>query len=304
VGVVCHLVRPTLSDCADLAMASEEAGAGWVVMPDCLGWRDVWLTLAESARATSRIRLAPAVTNPYTRHPYVTLQALATFHELSGGRSFLGVGAGGSELPTYAGISRVDAPERVRDLVRTLRRAAAGDPELPLAAPVPDVPILVGARKRRMLETAGDWCDLVLLMGQPQFVLEEQAAIVAPRPATVCWAPLRSVDADHVRLAGVYGTLNSPRSVRRRLGVSPALEARIRGRLEEAGMDAAANLVPASVVEAFVVDDDPAEAARIGRRMGAASMAVQAFDPSEVADRVAWAEKVMSELGSEIPEEV
>jgi 5,10-methylenetetrahydromethanopterin reductase len=296
VGVVCHLIRPTLRDCAEMAAASEDAGADWILMPDCLGWRDTWLILAEAARATSRIRMAPAVTNPYTRHPFITLEALATFYEMSGGRAFLGVGAGGSELPTYAGISRTDAPDRVRELVRTIRRASAGDADLPLAAPVPDVPIMGGARKRRMLETVGEWCDVALLSGQPQFVLEEQAVIVAGGRAVVSWSPLRWVDSPHVRIAGVYGILNSAESVRRRLGVDPDLEARLRERLAATGMDGAAELVPESAIQAFVIDDEPTGAASLARRMGAESIAVQAFATDEVAERVGWARKVVNEM--------
>src|SRR5207248_115622 len=91
-------------------------------------WRDAWMLLAEAARATQRIEIGPMVTNPYLRHPFHTVAAVATLQELAGERVFVGIAAGGSEVSGAAGISRRDAPERIRGLAGLLRRVAAGAP--------------------------------------------------------------------------------------------------------------------------------------------------------------------------------
>src|SRR5438046_1943147 len=98
VGVTCHLKHPTLREFTEFARVAEEAGATWCSVSDFFGWRDTWILLTAAAGATQRILLGPGVTNPYTRHPFQTVSALATLDELSGGRALLGVGAGGSEL--------------------------------------------------------------------------------------------------------------------------------------------------------------------------------------------------------------
>jgi alkanesulfonate monooxygenase SsuD/methylene tetrahydromethanopterin reductase-like flavin-dependent oxidoreductase (luciferase family) len=61
---------------------------------------DPWATAALCAVNTSRIRVGPGVTNPLTRHPRVTANAMLTIHELSGGRGILGLGAGDNAVRT------------------------------------------------------------------------------------------------------------------------------------------------------------------------------------------------------------
>ncbi len=59
-------------------------------------FREPWVTLAAAAQATSRLALGPWVTNPLTRHPVVTASAAATLDELASGRTYIGLGAGGT----------------------------------------------------------------------------------------------------------------------------------------------------------------------------------------------------------------
>jgi 5,10-methylenetetrahydromethanopterin reductase len=78
---------------------------------------DVYVALAMAARETSRLRLAPGVTNPYTRHPAVAAGAIATVHGESGGRAVFGIGRGDSAL-AHLGL----APAPVPYFERYLRR--------------------------------------------------------------------------------------------------------------------------------------------------------------------------------------
>ena len=98
VGVIAHIDNPSLDEVRQLACTAEQAGADWLGVADAFWWRDTWLLLAEAARATARIRLGPLVTNPYLRHPFVTVSALASLQDLAGPRVFAGLGAGGSAI--------------------------------------------------------------------------------------------------------------------------------------------------------------------------------------------------------------
>src|SRR5438132_1949142 len=142
VGVISHLPNPTFDQIRLLARSAEAAGADWLGVPDAFWWRDTWLLLAEAARSTERIEIGPLVTNPYLRHPFHAVAALASLQDLAGPRVFLGVGAGGSDVSGAAGISRNDAARRIRELVSLVRNVATGQPldaksgralELPLA---------------------------------------------------------------------------------------------------------------------------------------------------------------------------
>lgn len=96
---------------ADLAKLAEDNGFDYVYISDSQAlWRDVYVNLALIADRTERIRMGPGVTNPVTRHPMVTANAILTVDELSDGRAFLGLGRGGSavraigmeDLPSFA----------------------------------------------------------------------------------------------------------------------------------------------------------------------------------------------------------
>ena len=296
VGVVCRLIHPSVADLVEQAQQAEEAGADWMVFPDNLGWHDVWMALMAAGAATARIRLGPAVSNPYTRHPLVTMGAVATLYDAIGDRVLLGVGAGGSELLTHAGIDRLNAPEQVRAMVSLIRRTAAGERTLPMSAAVPDVPLLGAARKRQMTEAVADTCDAVLLSGQVREEMIATAGIVDQRGAAIVWSPMLAADDRHLPAGIVYGLLNAPVGVRRRLGVDAQLEVRLKASLAAEGTGAAAKLVPASAVAAFMTEAELAQAQSFARDIAVCAVAVQAFDTEHLAERVQWARSVVAGL--------
>src|SRR5215207_7274907 len=128
VGVITHLHNVNFDELRALARAAEAAGADWLGIPDAFWWRDSWMLLAEAARVTERVQLGPMVTNPYLRHPFHTVAATASLQDVAGERVFVGVAAGGAEVSGAAGVSRRDAPERIRALARLFREVAAGEP--------------------------------------------------------------------------------------------------------------------------------------------------------------------------------
>jgi 5,10-methylenetetrahydromethanopterin reductase len=88
-------------DFIEMAQLAEEHGFEdlWLIDGQDV-FPDPWTTAALCAVNTSRIRIGPGVTNPLTRHPRVTANAMLTVHELSGGRGVLGLGAGDNAVRT------------------------------------------------------------------------------------------------------------------------------------------------------------------------------------------------------------
>src|SRR5438477_4181995 len=159
VGVISHLANLSFDQVRALARAAEAAGADWLGLPDAFWWRDMWLLLGEAAHATERIEIGAMVTNPYLRHPFHTVAAVASLHDLAGERVFLGIGAGGSELSGAAGVSRRDAPVRVRALAGLLRSVTTGHPLDPasgrqLEVPLRPAPVLIAGRGNGILDAA------------------------------------------------------------------------------------------------------------------------------------------------------
>jgi 5,10-methylenetetrahydromethanopterin reductase len=92
---ICLFPTSSAHDTASVAQLCEELGFPFVGVGDVQSlWRDLYVTLALVATRTRRIRLGPWVTNPVTRDPTVTANAMLTLHEVSGGRAFLGIGVG------------------------------------------------------------------------------------------------------------------------------------------------------------------------------------------------------------------
>ncbi len=301
VGVITHLHNADFDEVRALARAAEAAGADWLGIPDAFWWRDSWMLQAEAARVTERIELGPMVTNPYLRHPFHTVAAVATLQEIAGPRVFLGIAAGGSEVSGAAGVSRRDAPQRIAELARLLRGVAAGEPldagsgrrlEVPLRA----APLLVAGRGDGMLRVAGEVADRALLWAVPRSELERSAGIVrsAGQPEVV-WAPLvdhGGESRERVRNIAAYSVLNSRAELQQRWGLSRADVAKLRELLVGGGARAAADLVPRSALDDLIMQPD--EVGAVARSIGAKSMALPAFSIEELPERVAWAKQVLA----------
>ena len=136
--------------------------------------RNCWSYLTLAARASARLRIGTAVTNPVTRHPAITAVAAATVAEISGGRLTLGIGAGDRPL-----LSLAEKPARLADLeksIEVIRALWAGEHVTAQArgfglddahyrfAPAPGIPIWVSATGPKTLEMAGRVADGVILL--------------------------------------------------------------------------------------------------------------------------------------------
>ncbi len=135
--------------------------------------RDVFVSMALAAQATSRIRICSAVLNPVTRHVSVMASAIKTVSEIAPGRAEFWIGRGFSSVQTI-GIPPATVRE-MRQCVVTLKsllsgedvtfngdtgngatsRMRHGDAQLPR--------IFIAAHGPRTIEVAGEVADGVLL---------------------------------------------------------------------------------------------------------------------------------------------
>jgi len=307
VGVISHFSNPTPAEVRALSEATEEAGADWLGLPDAFWWRDTWLLLAEAARATTTLWLGPVVTNPYLRHPFHTLSAIATLQELSGPRILLGLGAGGSEVTGAAGISRRDAPDRIEGLVALLRRVASGaaldEPSgRRLEIPLTPLPVMVAGRASAVLRSAGRVGDRALLWSVPKSDLERSVEVTrqgaGDRDFELVWAPaIAHNEASRRRLTAAtpYAVLNSRSSLHRHWGLGPDDVARIRRHVVAGEGEQAAALVPKAALDDLLwLDPDPELAALTAHQIGTTSLAVPVFALDQVGTGVAWARATLA----------
>jgi len=189
------VIGPTLEE---VAQAAEEAGFAslWVMdhffqVPEETGWGgpeapmlEAYTTLGFLASATRRMRLGAMVGGVHFRSPAIVAKAVTTLDVLSGGRAYLGIGAGwyrreadGLGLPFPALAERFD---RLEELLLALHHLWSGDRQpfrgrftamaepilspMPLTQPHPPIMIGGGGERRtlRLVALYGDACNFLV----------------------------------------------------------------------------------------------------------------------------------------------
>ncbi|MBL6953390.1 MAG: LLM class flavin-dependent oxidoreductase [Alphaproteobacteria bacterium] len=169
------------------ARLAEQVGFESIWLTDTqLICRELYVTLAACATATTRLRLATGVTVPRTRHPSVTASALATLNELSDGRAMAGISVGHSALRN---IGQLPAPiAELADYVGTVRQLLDGQTArfetgaegaiTWLGQPAP-VPLHVAATGPRLTRAAAGMADgVILLQGSALDLIEQGMELV------------------------------------------------------------------------------------------------------------------------------
>lgn len=166
-----------LTTYAELAELVEQYPFDTITLYEDLMFQPTWQPLHVIAQHTERVRLGPAIVNPYLRHPAVIAGEFALLNEAANGRAYLGVGRGAFldalNVPQPRPITVVrETIEMVRRLVRGDRTPyegevfqATGDAHLRWNPPHRDVPILVGTWGPKMAALAGELADEVKIGG-------------------------------------------------------------------------------------------------------------------------------------------
>jgi alkanesulfonate monooxygenase SsuD/methylene tetrahydromethanopterin reductase-like flavin-dependent oxidoreductase (luciferase family) len=175
---------PTHDDLRARALLAEEVGFDVVMVEDQLStpmedvtvgsWESV-VILAALAEATTTIDLGHSVINAPYRNPGHLAEIAATLDEVSGGRFFLGIGAGNTPdadyhafgIPADPRYSRfVETLQIVHDLLRTGASTFDGTYHVTRGAELVqrgprngDIPIIVAAGGPRMMRTAAQLAD-------------------------------------------------------------------------------------------------------------------------------------------------
>ncbi len=168
--------RPA-GELVDLTVRAEAVGYDDVWVADERFFREAYTVLGLAAARTSRIRLGPGVTDPYSRHPALTAMAIATLDEVSGGRAILGLGAGVSGFREL-GIDAARSAAAMREAVELIRRLLAGetvsqkgelvslaDGRLDFRPPRADVPIYIASQREAGCRVAGRVADGAIMQG-------------------------------------------------------------------------------------------------------------------------------------------
>ena len=244
------------AELARVVRAAEAGGLDTVWVPDHLlqaapgcapdaEMLEAYTTLGFLAGQSARIRLGAMVTAATYRSPGLLIKAVTTLDVLTGGRAWLGIGAGYHEEEALAlGLSLPPTAERYERLEETLRLALqmwAGDVsafagshyrlERPLNSPQsltrPHPPILIGGMgERKTLRLVARYADACNL-----FDIPDGGATIRHKLAVL---------AEHCKVAGrPYGEIEKTVSTRLEPGETAAAFAERCAGLAELGIEQA-----------------------------------------------------------------
>ncbi len=295
------MAKAPVGEIVDLAVLAEEMGYDrcWL-FDEGVMTRDVFVTLAAIAERTSTIKIGPGITNPYVRHPGAIATAIASIDELSNGRAFLGIGAGGGLALGPLAIERSRPLHVLSDAVTAMRSLFAGDAvtmssetfalnNARLDYARADIEIIIGGRGPRVTDLGGRLADgfylsypyLPGLVGQVRAIRD--AANGASRH--VCWSTGIARDdreVQQMRSQLSFRLVDSPDAVRNALGIDESHREAIRSALARGGPPSAAHLIDEKWLGSFVIVGDTngcrVEISSIAERCGVSEFIVPVQD--------------------------
>ena len=158
-----------LDELVRLVKIAEDVGFEYAWITDHYNNKNVYETLALIASETETIKMGPGVTNPYVRSPAISASAIATIDEISNGRATFGIGPGDKATFDALGIAWDKPVSTIKAAIADINTLLAGEKTeagaaLGGAKKVQDaIPIYMGAQGPKMLETAGEIADGVLI---------------------------------------------------------------------------------------------------------------------------------------------
>ncbi len=272
-----HIV-PTMSvdDIVTLTAEAEAMGYTHCLLADEGFMPDVYATLALVARATTTMRLGP-VTNGYTRHPAATATALATLDEISGGRTFVTMLAGGSMVLPPMGIERRAPLGVVRESIEIMRLLWSGDTVdyegrhfrlngARCTLGRHDIPVWIAARGPKLLALTGRVADGTLLTVKPDLphalglITEARPADAPPLTRSyigrICYTP--EMVAEQARTFP-YILMDSPQRVIDAFGFTPDQLATVEAAIAADDPEPIAEMATQEMLQLYQIAGTPRE---------------------------------------------
>jgi len=296
VGLGFSGVPLSIMDMVQYVRLAEKRGFDSVWIAEDYFLRDAVSPLTCFAFTTKKVKLGVGVINPYTRHPVLIAETIATIDEMSKGRSILALGTGVIPLIQQMGI-KVEKPlQTMRESVELIRRLLAekettyrglvievdkvkfgANPYFDLIGRFRPlrrrVPIYLAAMGPKMLQLAGEIGDGVLFSaGSPVPYVRyavENLTIGAKRANrslseidVACYIACAPSEKDKppgkvVRGFVAFMVSYASEEVLKMSNVDPSEASRIRGVLEKEGMAEASRYVSDELVETFAAYGKP-----------------------------------------------
>jgi len=272
----------------DVAVAAEDEGFDYILVPDEGVTRDVFVALTAIALNTKRIKFGPAIVNPYTRHPVTSAVSVATLDELSGGRAFIGYGIGGSLVLGPMGYTIKRPLKIMREAIEITQRLYKGETvtyegdffnvkDAVIKFDVREIPVYFAARGPKMMELGGELAEGQFLSGKAKFDLQHTKDVIwkganksgrTPKLFYAVHVAYEESIVNDIKANYTYMIVDSPEHIQRKLGLSEERIDEIRSTMVSGGIRSAAKYITPELLSHFIIlGDDEACAAEIAQIM-------------------------------------
>lgn len=263
-------VRQTVEICQD----AEQKGfySCWAA-DQGLDCRDVFVTLAAIAQKTDKIRLGTGITHPYTRHPAVTASAIGSLDELSNGRAFMGLSAGGIDTFIPMGLERPKPIAATRELIQVSRLLFKGERasfkgevyqlnDAYMDSGKADIKIWLAGRGPKMLTMGGEIADGILLDFIHKDFLADNVSVVmngaknTGNKPQICYSTMIITNEkvlEEFRPLMFWRLLEPPRNVMDAIGLTDEDIAAMRRAFATEGLEAVGRLIKDEWLKPFVI---------------------------------------------------
>lgn len=264
-------LEPTqpVSRLCELAKLAETLGAEACFVADEGTERDVYVALTAILNETDRLVVAPAITNPFSRHPVTTAAAIATLAEIAPDRVWHGLGVGGTRVFEPLGLKPARPYTALCEMLDVNQRLFRGEQvsEASLRWSEADIPIVIAGRGPRVQALGASRADWVILSGKALSEIPDAAArIRSAGHAGIIWsAYLAYNDIERGRALRhfSYIALDAPPEIQTAAGLDKLTANRVKSAMLSGDLDQAAALLPQTLVDHYAVSGSPAECAEV-----------------------------------------
>lgn len=229
--------------------------------------RDVYVALTAVLLGTEHMAVAPAITNPFSRHPITTAAAIATLDELAPGRVWNGLGVGGSRVLQPLGLSPSRPYTALAEATATTSALIGGDAvgSARLHWSRGPVPLAIAGRGPKVQELAARCADWVIFSAKPvAHLAEESRRVREAGSARIAWSAYIAWDqAERSRVLRhfSYMAVDAPPEIRQAAGLDDVTLEAVRQAMLDGRMDDAARLLPIAMVDQYGITGSEAECA-------------------------------------------
>ncbi len=251
----------------ELARLAEAEGATVCLVADEGTARDVYVTMTAILMKTKSLTVGPGITNPFSRHPVTTAAAIATLHEAFPSRVWHGLGVGGSRVLEPLALDPKKPYTALREAVDINMRLLSGET---VGSARFDwfegqVPLALAGRGPRTQALAAERADWVILTAKPLVDLPEEASrIRGGGNAKIAWSAYMAYSEEErqqVLAHFSYMAVDAPPDIRAAAGLDDERADEVRAAMLAGDFEAAVELLPLALVDAYAVTGTPDQCA-------------------------------------------